>query len=63
MERDKNYYLEMYYWHRDLNERIKSESDIFEILACEETQERIARNERAMNHAKETLARYFKHFV
>lgn len=64
MNQNKEFYLEMFNFHKAMNEQIMSQhEDIFSLLANEEDQKRIQRNEESMKHAKNILARYFKTFL
>ena len=59
----KQDYLDMYNFHKEMNEKLENETDVFERLSSPDLSERIERNRAAMSHAKNILARYFKTFL
>ena len=65
MTKNKEFYLEIYNFHKVMNEVLMAEhnGDNLSLLCNDEDISRFERNEDSMKHAKNILARFFKTFL
>lgn len=59
----KQDYLEMYKFHYEANKKLENEFDLFDRILNQEINERIEKNNKAMEHARQLLRSYYKTYM